>query len=152
MLSVEMGVGRGAGIPREPRVPRNLRSLLGDRLCNQFFGRWEIVLCVACFAHTLLLLLLIIIILSFLPLLSYWTVFISTHEFYFLSILLLIPLGRGGVSERLCLVLAAGCWVKPRHHPFIWCWLMSWDVVKNYKKPNASMLLFSYWLHCFFKC
>jgi len=74
---------------RKFHVPR---LLLGDWLCISHQPVRETVLCIACFAYSLLVVVF--------PL-TYRTVFVSTHEFYLLSVLLPIPLGaRGGVSER----------------------------------------------------
>ena len=80
--------------------------------CNHYLGTGcavghqvvrKIVLCTACFACSLLVAL--VVLLSLLP---YWTVFISIHEFYFLSILLPIPLREDGASAAAwsCLLAA----------------------------------------------
>jgi len=106
-----MGVGQGAGLCEF------------HDCCT--IGRWALrktVLCISCFAYSIILLLL------FLPLLSYSTAFISTHEFYFLSISSPSHCWEGeGVSERLrdpscwqvdVQCLAASCQVKSRQVPY----------------------------------
>jgi len=103
-----MGVGHGAGI-------YGIRDrCLGTGCAVSCQEVRQIVLCVTCFAYSLLLLLL------FLPLLSYHTVFISIHKFYFSSVLLPIPLR--GREERVssCVILVAGCRVKA------WCYHTLW--------------------------
>jgi len=69
----------------------------------------KIVLCiVVCIFIITTIIIIIIIIPSF-------VVFISTHEFYLLSILLISLTGNRASS---CVVLVAACQVKPRHPVF----------------------------------
>ena len=83
------------------------RSLLRDWLPINLSGD-EIVLYIVCFAYSLLSLLLslffVVLLLVFVfSLLSYWTVFLSAHEFYLLSVSPVHPTagGSGGVNEWL---------------------------------------------------
>jgi len=104
-----LGKSEKSWAPGYPWVPQ---LLLGDWLHNwSLTGEKKIVLCLVCFAYSLLLLVVVVLLLALVfPLLSCWTVFTSTHEFYLFSFLLPMLLrgeGEGWVSS--CLVLS--CWL-----------------------------------------